>query len=92
MVCPLEPNYSEKSLNIFFKCFFFPGTVYDMLTSYLSSQMSVLNLKLFLVHLRIEIELLMCCVYGGSRACQDRSEHKRNYCFTFSENLRELSS
>lgn len=43
--------------------------------SYLSSRCG-LGLKLFLVHLRIEIELLMCCVYGGSRACQDRSEHK----------------
>lgn len=71
--------------------FFFQALSIDMLTSYLSSQMSVLNLKLFLVHLRIEIELLMCYVYGGSRACQDRSEHKRNYRFTFCENLRELS-
>ena len=36
--------------------------MYDMLTSYLSSQMSDLNLKLFLEHLRIEIELL-CAVF-----------------------------
>lgn len=35
---------------------YFLGTIDDMLI-YLSSQMSDLNLKLFLEHLRIEIEL-----------------------------------
>lgn len=37
--------------------FWFSGTIDDMLISCLSSQISDLNLKLFLEHLRIETEL-----------------------------------
>ena len=37
--------------------FWFSGTINDVLISCLSSQISDLNLKLFLEHLRIEIEL-----------------------------------
>lgn len=49
-MCLLLPNYVEKSLNMIFICilnkmFHFSVTIYGMLLSYLSSQISDLNLK-----------------------------------------------